>query len=206
MPFTITDDALHHLSRLDPVMGRLIKHSPVPKEPTIDDPFVALIDTVIGQQISEHVKAILMERLKDSVGDLTPENIKQLDKKTIHRLGVSKMKAETMILLANNKETINTLKGKDPKTIRGILKSFKGIGDWTIDMFFFVCLEDPHILSLKDMGIRNALKRLYDATDEDMEHFKDYFHPYESTAACYLWQSLSMVPEHLKTIKEGDKT
>lgn len=203
MPFKIPDDAVHHLSRLDPIMNRLIKEAPVPIEPTISDPFVALVDTVVGQQISEHVKAILMERLMESAGELTPQNIRELGIQDIHHLGVSKMKAETLIRLSENEETLGTLKEKDPETVRGFLKSIKGIGEWTIDMFFFVCLEDPHVLSLKDMGIRNALKNLYDVTDEDMSHFKDFFHPYESVASAYLWQSLSMDPKTIESIKKG---
>lgn len=203
MPFRIPDDAVHHLSRLDPIMNRLIKEAPVPNEPTISDPFLALVDTVVGQQISEHVKAILMNRLQEAAGELTPENIKALGIKDMHRLGVSKMKAETLMRLSENVDTLRSLKEKSPDTVRGFLKSIKGIGEWTIDMFFFVCLEDPHVLSLKDMGIRNALKNLYDVTDDDMDHFKDFFYPYESVASAYLWQSLSMDQKTIDFIKKG---
>lgn len=203
MPFKIPDDALDHLSRLDPIMKRLIETAPLPEEPTISDPFVALVDTVVGQQISEHVKAILMERLREAAGELTAENIKGLGIRDMHHLGVSKMKAETLVRLAENEDALRALKGKDAQTVRGFLKSIKGIGDWTIDMFFFVCLEDPHVLSLKDMGIKNALKNLYDVTNEDLKHFKDFFHPYESVASAYLWHSLSMAPKTIEFIKKG---
>ncbi|MFW5913684.1 MAG: DNA-3-methyladenine glycosylase family protein [Bacillota bacterium] len=203
MPFTIDKEAIRHLSKLDPLMKRLIEESEVPVESTIEDPFLALVDTVIGQQISEHVKAILMERLKETAGTITPQSINELGIKSMHHLGISKMKAETLMRLSESEDMLKTIKDKDPKTIRGILKSIKGIGDWTIDMFFFVCLKDPHVLSLNDMGIKNALKNLYDANDESLVNFKDYYYPYESVAASYLWKSLSMDPSTIDYIKNG---
>ncbi|MFP4078619.1 MAG: DNA-3-methyladenine glycosylase family protein [Candidatus Izemoplasmataceae bacterium] len=203
MPFTIDKEATDHLSKLDPIMKRLIEQSEVPVEPTIEDPFLALVDTVIGQQISEHVKAILMERLKGAVGTITPKSIRELGIQSMHHLGISKMKAETLMRLSESEDMLKTIKAKDKKTIQGILKSIKGIGEWTIDMFFFVCLKDPHVFSLSDMGIKNALKNLYNASDESLGHFKDYYHPYESVAQSYLWKSLSMDQNTIEYIKKG---
>lgn len=183
-------------------MHRLIDSVDVPNEQTIDDPFYALVDTIMGQQISEHVKFILMDRLKDKAGEITPETLSTLGKKEMHALGISKMKADTFLRIAQMKDQLPTLKNKDLKTVRGTLKSIKGIGEWTIEMFMFVCLQNPHILSINDMGIKNALKNLYE-TDENLETFKDYFYPYESVAAAYLWKSLELDEATLQTIRKG---
>lgn len=183
-------------------MHRLIDSVDVPCEQTIDDPFYALVDTIMGQQISEHVKFILMDRLKEKAGEITPEALNALGKKEMHALGISKMKADTFLRLAQMKDVLSTLKDKDLKTVRRTLKSIKGIGEWTIEMFMFVCLQNPHILSINDMGIKNALKNLY-TTEEPLDRFKDYFHPYESVAAAYLWKSLELDDATLESIKKG---
>lgn len=202
MSFQISEDAITHLKKRDPIMNRLISAVGVPNEPTIDDPFYALVDTIIGQQISEHVKGILMERLIENGGTITPERLKTLGKQGMYVLGISKMKADTILRIADMKDMLPSLKEKDLKTVRGTLKSVKGIGEWTIEMFMFVCLQNPHILSLNDMGIKNAIKALYDI-EENLDSFKEYFYPYESVAAAYLWKSLELNDDELQAIKKG---
>ena len=183
-------------------MKRLITAVEVPNEPTIDDPFHALVDTIMGQQISEHVKGILMDRLKEKAGEITPEALIKLGKKEMHLLGISKMKADTILRLAEMKDVIYTLKDKDLETVRRTLKSVKGVGEWTIEMFFFVCLQNPHVLSLNDKGIENAIRKLYD-TEGSLESFKEYFYPHESTAAAYLWKALELDEQTVDSIKKG---
>ena len=202
MSFPITEDAITHLKKLDPIMKRLIESADLPYEPTIDDPFHALVDTIMGQQISEHVKGILMERLREKAGDITPEALINLGKKEMHALGISKMKADTILRLAAMKDVIYSLKNKDLDTVRGTLKSVKGVGEWTIEMFLFVCLQNPHVLSLNDKGIENAIRKLYDVEDS-LDGFKDYYYPYESVAAAYLWKSLELDDKTIDAIKRG---
>ncbi|MGM0436628.1 MAG: DNA-3-methyladenine glycosylase family protein [Bacillota bacterium] len=202
MSFPITEDAITHLKKLDPIMKRLITSVDVPTEPTIDDPFHALVDTIMGQQISEHVKGILMDRLKEKAGEITPKALIKLGKKEMHLLGISKMKADTILRLAEMKDVIYALKDKDIQTVRRTLKSVKGVGEWTVEMFLFVCLQNPHVLSLNDKGIENAIKKLYDVED-NLDSFKEYFYPYESTAAAYLWKTLELDDKTIDAIKKG---
>ena len=183
-------------------MKRLIMSVDTPNEPTIDDPFHALVDTIMGQQISEHVKGILMDRLIEKTGEITPEALITLGKKEMHFLGISKMKADTILRLAEMKDVISTLKDKDLETVRGTLKSVKGVGEWTIEMFMFVCLQNPHILSINDKGIENAIRKLY-VTEGPLDDFKEYFYPYESTAAAYLWKALELDEDAINSIKKG---
>lgn len=76
------------------------------------------------------------------------------------------------------------------------LVAVKGIGEWTAHMFLIFCMGRLDILPYGDLGIRNGMRNLYkfkDApTPQQMQSIADKheWHPYESVAAWYVWQSL----------------
>jgi len=200
--FEITNEAKQFLKEKDPRMKALVEHAPEPEETVIDDAFYALVHIIIGQQISEKVRQFIMARFLERFNPVTKAHLSDYDYTDFHETGVSKAKSRTIETLAKSDVDFEVLKEENKKTIRETLKSFKGIGDWTVDMFFFICLKDPHVLSLKDMGIRITLKKLYDVGDEDLKGFKDYFHPHESAAASYLWKMQELDEKTIEKIKK----
>ncbi len=202
MHYRITDEAKTFLKNKDGRMKRLVEQAPTPREYMIDNAFAALVDIIVGQQISETAKASIKARLDDAFSPVEKARFKRLNEEDLRQVGLSRMKARTILNLAKSDIDFDALKEHDKKTIEKTLRAFKGIGRWSVEMFFFVCLRDPNVLSLSDMGIRNALKTLYDCDDEDLEKYPEYFHPYESAAASYLWTLLDMDKETVKTIKK----
>lgn len=203
--FEISKDALTFLKQKDARMRTLINSVPRPYEPTFDDPFEALIVIITGQQISEKAASAIVERLKDAYAPLTQTHFQSLDVDDLKKIGLSKTKAETILRLAHLND-LHTLKDADKETVNQTLLAIKGIGPWSVDMFHFMCRQDPNILSLGDIAIVNGLKRLYDLDDHaSLTHFKSYFHPHGSTAAAYLWKLLDLDEPTLNTIKKEVK-
>ncbi len=186
----ITDEARVFLTQKDPYMHTLINHVKEPKEPQFKEPFLALVDQIVGQQISEHVKELLMMRLKKHVKTIDPKTMKSLDVETLRKLGLSKMKAQTIKRLSEATIDFESLPKKTDQVIYDTLINIKGIGLWTIEMFLFVACHRKDIFSLKDKGIENALLSVYPIDKQDLAKFKDYFSPYGSYAQAYLWQYL----------------
>jgi DNA-3-methyladenine glycosylase II len=76
----------------------------------------------------------------------------------------------------------------------------KGIGEWTVHMFLMFCMGRLDVLPVGDLGIRNGIMKLYKLSivpgpDEIREiAAKNHWHPYESVASWYVWQSLDNKP------------
>ena len=206
MIFPIKKDALTHLKKLDAHMNALITHLDYPEEQQIEDGFFALCDIIIGQQISETAKAAIMKRFKDAFSPITKARINQASLDDLRGVGLSKMKAMTMQRLSASDMDFTALKHHDTDTIRKTLLAFKGIGQWSVDMFFFVAMGLPDILSVKDIGIINGIMRLYGVSKETAYTFENYFSPYGSTAASYLWKLLEVDDATLEKIKKDVKS
>jgi len=200
--YRITDEAVKFLKQKDPRMKRLVELAPTPREYMIDDAFTALVDIIVGQQISETAKASIKARLDEAFAPIEKNRLKKASVEDLRQVGLSRMKARTILNLAKSDVDFNELKTNDKQTIQKTLLSFKGIGKWSVEMFFFVCLRDANVLSLSDMGIRNALKTLYGCGDDELDKFPAYFHPHESAAASYLWTMLDLDKETIKSIKK----
>ena len=78
------------------------------------------------------------------------------------------------------------------------LTAVKGFGRWTAEMFLMFRLHRPDVLPVGDLGIVNAIQRLYglrarpDA--KKMMKLGEAWRPYRSVACWYLWQTLRNEP------------
>ena len=81
--------------------------------------------------------------------------------------------------------------------IIGLLIEVKGIGRWTAEMFLMFCLNRPDVFSHGDLGLKNAVKKLY-KLDKDVQPKKYHalvasWSPHRTLAARYLWASLDAI-------------
>jgi DNA-3-methyladenine glycosylase II len=74
----------------------------------------------------------------------------------------------------------------------------KGIGPWTAEMHLLFVLERPDVLSVGDLGIRTAVKRLYGLealpTPDQLRALATPWQPHRSTAMLLLWMSHDSPP------------
>jgi DNA-3-methyladenine glycosylase II len=71
---------------------------------------------------------------------------------------------------------------------------YRGIGPWTAGSFLLFGLGRPNLFPLADIGLQNALKKLWTTTEkpkaeEISSHFPQWS-PYLSYASLYLWRSI----------------
>ena len=80
------------------------------------------------------------------------------------------------------------------------LTQIKGVGVWTVHMFLLFCMGRLDVLPVGDLGIKNGVQKLYNLPEkpsaEEVERIaeKNNWHPYESVASWYVWQSLNNTP------------
>ncbi|MCK9444739.1 MAG: DNA-3-methyladenine glycosylase 2 family protein, partial [Tissierellaceae bacterium] len=159
------------------------------------DIFVALISSIVSQQISIKAAATVYNRLLDLAGGITGEKISKLKSEDIQKCGMTLRKAEYIkgIAAASLDGTID-LDGlhrlPDEWVIKELTK-LKGVGEWTAEMLLIHSLQRPNVLSYKDLGIRRGMMRLYgleEISKADFEIYRKRYHPHNTVASIYLWE------------------
>jgi DNA-3-methyladenine glycosylase II len=74
------------------------------------------------------------------------------------------------------------------------LTRIKGVGKWTVEMILIFTLKRPDVFSAGDLGIQQAMKKLYALNEEGrdlirrMETIAAPWSPDRSLACRYLWK------------------
>ena len=197
---------LEHLKKCDPVLARLIETHPAPTFDKHTNYYQELVDSIISQQLSVKAARTIEGRFKELFGGTfpSPQQILEKDVETLHGVGLSRPKARYIQDLAQNiLDGVVKFDELDSLTNQAIideLTKVKGIGEWTVHMFLMFCMGRLDVLPTGDLGIRNGIAKLYDLdhvpTPDEVTDIavKWSWHPYESAASWYIWQSLDNTP------------
>jgi len=124
----------------------------------------------------------------------------KLSDKKIRSCGTSNSKVSFLKDLAakvlKNDLKLNKLdKLSDDLVIKELTK-VKGIGPWTAEMFLMFTLGREDIFSHGDLGLKNAIKKLYkfkkEPTRKQIEKIVEIWKPYRTYASRILWKSLEI--------------
>jgi len=194
-------EAKDYLINSDALLGNIIKKYSYAKLTSHKNPFITLIKSIVGQQISVKVADILYQRLEIVCQkNINPKNIYLCEDKSLQQIGLSRQKINYIKNIANffldnplmmeNNYFLNISTNK----IYDQLIKIKGIGPWTVNMFLiFHCLK-PDILPLSDIGLINSIKSTYnvnslDKTDLNCKiiELSQNWKPWRTVATFYLW-------------------
>ena len=84
----------------------------------------------------------------------------------------------------------------EDETLIKHLTQIKGVGRWTAEMILMFTLTRPDVFPVDDLGIQNAMKKLYNLTQTgkilqtEMIRIAQNWRPYRTLASRYLWQAL----------------
>ncbi|MDL2273266.1 DNA-3-methyladenine glycosylase 2 family protein [Oscillospiraceae bacterium OttesenSCG-928-G22] len=195
MPFfTYGSAETDYLTKKDKKMGALIERVGPIERVVTPDPFAAIIGSIISQQISGKAADTVERRLRERVGELTPEVILPLTPDDLRLCGMSYRKAgyirtaaEAAASGAIDFSKLHTL--SDDEVI-ATLTALPGIGVWTCEMLLIFCFERPNVLSFGDLAIRKGIMRLYGYKTLDrakFERLRKRYTPCASVASLYLW-------------------
>ncbi|WP_026045606.1 DNA-3-methyladenine glycosylase family protein [Paenisporosarcina sp. TG-14] len=168
--------------------------------------YATLLKSIIHQQLNLSFAHTLTTRFVHTFGEQIdgvwfypqPDVIGQLQVEELRELQFSTRKAEYVIgvsqAIASGELNLEALAQQDDETITQILVKYRGIGPWTAGSFLLFGLGRPNLFPLADIGLQNALKKLWATPDkpkaeEIATHFPDWS-PYLSYASLYLWRSI----------------
>jgi DNA-3-methyladenine glycosylase II len=190
--------AISHLRR-NPVINSLIKTYGILDYPTPSDRFENLVESIVSQQLSPKAASTIYGRLK-SVTKIAPKDILALDPQQIRDAGLAWSKVAALKDLSekvlSNQIDLSSLDHLSDAEVITYLTQVKGIGPWTAQMKLMFVLHRPDILPLDDVGIQNAMKKLFSLASDSkklklqMEEIAASWRPYRTIACWYLWASL----------------
>jgi len=169
------------------------------------DHLSALVGAIVSQQLSTKAAATIFGRFVA----LFPEGhipdahaIHALDDATLRGVGLSGQKVgylrDLCVRIADGRLQLEELETLEDELVIERLTSVKGFGRWTAEMFLMFRLHRPDVLPVGDLGIVNAIQRLYglrarpDA--KKITKLGEAWRPYRSVACWYLWQTLRNEP------------
>ena len=198
--------AAQYLSAHDPVLRPVIVRYGLADLKPHRNYYQELVDSIISQQLSVHAARAIEQRFRELFGGTFPAagQILSTDVETLRGLGFSRAKASYVLDLARHvvdgSVKFDHLDAMSNREVINELIAVKGIGEWTAHMFLMFCMGRLDVLAFGDLGIRNGIRKLYglpDAPtpDQIIEVARaNHWHPYESVACWYVWQSLDNKP------------
>lgn len=203
MYFKYGEKEISYLKNKDKKLAEVIEKVGLIERKTDPELFSALVHHIVGQQISTKAQATIWERMKDSLGAVTPETILNVSIEEIRSFGISLRKVEYIKDFAEKVHTgefdIEAAEKMEDDELIKYLTTLKGVGVWTAEMILLFCLQRPNVFSFDDLAIKRGLRMVYHHRKIDRKLFEKYrrrFSPYCSVASLYLWAvSNGAIPE-----------
>ncbi len=157
--------------------------------------FETLIHIILEQQVSLASALAAFNKLRETIGDITPENVLSLDDAEMKAAYLSRQKAlyarELSKAVLEKRLVLDELSALPDGQVRAELMEVKGIGRWTSDIFLLMCLLRPDVMPVGDIALHEAWRSVAGLDDRPLsEEFKDIsvrWKPYRSVAARLLW-------------------
>ncbi len=196
------DEALKHFKKTDPILYKIAIQVELGEITRPDDYFVDLVDSIISQQLSGKAAATIFGRFKKLFPKekITAGKLIKIPDQKIRDAGISFSKIKYIKGIAeqiiNKKLNLKNLeKLSDQEVINELIK-LKGVGTWTAEMFLMFTLLRPDIFSTGDLGLQNAVVKLYkleNKPDKDkLLEISSKWSPHRTLASRILWRSLEL--------------
>ena len=192
--FAYGETEIAHLKMKDKALARVIEEvGPVRRE-IIPDMFMALVNSIIGQQISTKAQVTVWERALSMFAPMTAEHIAAIPVETLQTCGISMRKAHYINAIAASVASgsldLAELQTMYDDVVCRRLSELKGIGVWTAEMLMTFSMQRKNVLSWGDLAIQRGLRMLYRhraITPALFAKYRKRYAPYGSIASIYLW-------------------
>lgn len=196
---------ISHFKKIDPKLAKVLKKvykiygdelfQLNKKELLFDE----LVESIVSQQLSIKASDAIFKRIIDLMPGkkLLPENLLKIKDEDLRKAGLSFGKIKYLKDLSEKVSSgeldLNRLDKLENEEVIKELTKVKGIGRWTAEMFLMFALGREDIFSHSDLGLKNAIKRVYMIKEykiEEAEKIVIKWSPYRTIAARILWRSL----------------
>jgi DNA-3-methyladenine glycosylase II len=162
---------------------------------------IRLMASIMSQQLSTHVANVIFRRFVELYKGKEPtvSMVLATDSTLLRGIGLSNNKVSYILNVASfcieHNITDKKLQKMDNESIIELLTQIKGVGRWTVEMLLMFSLGREDVFAVDDLGIQQAMIRLYKLDNSDKKAFKDKmlllsekWSPYRTYACMHLWQ------------------
>jgi len=163
--------------------------------------YLHLCASILSQQLSTAVAKVLHKRFLNLYGgeEPTPRQVVDTPFETLRAIGLSNAKThyvQNVARFAIEQGMDDDKLGKmDNDELIEYLTQIKGVGRWTTEMLLMFTLGREDIFAIDDLGIQNAMIRLYKLDKSDKKKLKKRmmtiskkWSPYRTYACMHLWR------------------
>ena len=201
--FEYSDIEIEYLKSRDPVLKQVIEQIGIIKRAVIPDLFAALVNSIVGQQISTKAHQTIWQRINNSFSPITPANFKSLSAEELQKCGITTKKAhyikEITRLIISDQLDLERLADLSNEEVIEQLCELPGIGRWTAEMILTFSLQRKDIISYSDLAILRGMRMVYHhrrITPQLFTKYKRRYGPYATIASLYLWAvAAGAIPE-----------
>jgi DNA-3-methyladenine glycosylase II len=157
--------------------------------------FETLIHIILEQQVSLASARAALNKLKEKIGEVTAKNLLLLSDEEMRACYFSRQKMKYARCLAedmvNKRIDLRKFAHEDDAVVRQQLKTVKGIGDWTVDVYLLFALHRTDIFPLGDLAMVNAMKDVMqlpkETKQEELLAIAESWRPLRSLATIMFW-------------------
>ncbi|HEX5651699.1 MAG TPA: DNA-3-methyladenine glycosylase 2 family protein [Chitinophagaceae bacterium] len=160
-----------------------------------------LCASIMSQQLSTKVATVIHNRFLALYGGKEPSPQQILDTafESLRGIGLSNAKVNYV----KNVAQFEIESGMDAKKLQKMnneevieyLVQIKGVGRWTVEMLLMFALGREDVFAVDDLGIQNAMIRLYKLDTKDKKKLREQlldisskWAPYRTYACLHLWR------------------
>lgn len=159
-----------------------------------------LMASIMSQQLSTKVAKVIFHRFLELYNGKEPKPQQVLDTpfEKLRGIGLSNAKVSYVQNVARfcieHKITDKKLLQMENDAIIELLTSIKGVGKWTVEMLLMFTLGREDVFAVDDLGIQQAMCKLYKISAADKKKMKtkmlkisSAWSPYRTYACLHLW-------------------
>jgi DNA-3-methyladenine glycosylase II len=196
----MVEDSIKHLKKSDPFIKPLIPLAALYELREPNSLFQALSRSIIGQQLSVKVAAVIWSRFLDlfPANELTPSEILSQSDETLRSIGLSGSKSQYIKNVAvyfQDTRPVDFNWGKlSDAEILTELTQIKGVGEWTVQMLLLFTLRRTDIWPVKDLGIQQSFAKYFNFDEKGkglidlMNETSERWRPHRSAVSLALWK------------------
>lgn len=184
------------LAKTDSDLAFVFKTCGVPPLWRRDASFATLVHIILEQQVSLASALSAFNKLKERLGEITPEGVLSLSDEEMKSAYFSRQKTNYARNLAqailSRELDLNSLENLSDEAAKLELKKIKGIGDWSADVYLLMAMLRADVMPKGDLALHLAWKRLkgleHAPNSEEFQQIAEKWKPLRAVAARLLWQ------------------
>lgn len=201
--FSYGSREIEYLKRKDRKLAAVIDQLGHPQRRVIPDLFQAIVNSILGQQVSTKAADTIWDRFLAMFSPVTPEHLLTIPKEKLQQCGTTFRKIDYIQgiagEIASGQLDLEEIARLPDEEFCEALSRLPGIGRWTAEMLLIHCLQRPDVLSYGDLAILRGLRMVYrhrKITKEQFRRYQKRYSPCGSVASIYLWAvSAGTIPE-----------